>query len=37
LEMGTSLFPFEELPEALIRAKQGKLEQPNAVIQVSDW
>ncbi|MGC9395909.1 MAG: zinc-binding alcohol dehydrogenase family protein [Anaerolineae bacterium] len=37
LEMGTSLFPFEELPEALIRARQGKLEQPNAVIQVSDW
>ena len=37
LEMGTSLFPFEELPNALIRAKQGKLEQPNAVIKVSDW
>jgi propanol-preferring alcohol dehydrogenase len=37
LEMGTSLFPFEELPDALIRARQGKLEQPNAVIEVSDW
>jgi propanol-preferring alcohol dehydrogenase len=37
LEVGTSLFPFEELPETLIRARQGKLEQPNAVIQVSDW
>jgi alcohol dehydrogenase, propanol-preferring len=37
LEMGTSLFPFEELPEALIRARQGKLEQPNAVIEVSNW
>ncbi len=37
LEMGTSLFPFEELPDALIRAKQGKLKQPNAVIKVSDW
>jgi propanol-preferring alcohol dehydrogenase len=37
LEMGTSLFPFEELPDALIRARQGKLEQPNAVIKVSDW
>jgi propanol-preferring alcohol dehydrogenase len=37
LEMGTSLFPFKELPDALIRARQGKLEQPNAVIKVSDW
>jgi propanol-preferring alcohol dehydrogenase len=37
LEMGTSLFPFEELPDVLIRARQGKLEQPNAVIKVSDW
>jgi hypothetical protein len=36
LDVGTSLFPFEELPEALIRARQGKLEQPNAVIEVSD-
>jgi propanol-preferring alcohol dehydrogenase len=37
LEMGTSLFPFEELPDALIRARQGELEQPNAVIKISDW
>jgi propanol-preferring alcohol dehydrogenase len=37
LEMGTSLFSFEELPDALIMARQGKLEQPNAVIKVSDW
>ncbi len=37
LEMGTSLFPFEALPDALIRARQGRLEQPNAVIKVSDW
>ena len=37
LEMGTSLFPFEELPDVLIRARQGRLEQPNAVIKVSDW
>lgn len=37
LEMGVSLFPFEELPEALIQARQGKLEQSNAVIKVSDW
>jgi propanol-preferring alcohol dehydrogenase len=37
LEMGTSLFPFEEIPSALIQARQGRLEQPNAVIKVSDW
>jgi len=36
LEMGTSPFSFEELPDALIQARQGKLEQPNAVIKVSD-
>ncbi len=36
LEMGVSLFPFAELPEALIQARQGRLEQPNAVIAVSD-
>jgi len=36
LEIGTSLFPFQELPDALIRARQGRLEQPNAVIKVSD-
>jgi propanol-preferring alcohol dehydrogenase len=37
LEMGTGLFPFEELPDVLIRARQGELEQPNAVIKISDW
>jgi propanol-preferring alcohol dehydrogenase len=36
LEMGTSLFPFKDLQDALILARQGKLEQPNAVIEVSD-
>ncbi|MFQ5812086.1 MAG: alcohol dehydrogenase catalytic domain-containing protein [Anaerolineae bacterium] len=35
-KVGVSLFPFEELQDALILAKQGKLEQPNAVIQVAD-
>jgi propanol-preferring alcohol dehydrogenase len=35
LEMGTRLFPFEELQDALILARQGKLDQPNAVIKVS--
>lgn len=32
--MGTSLFSFEDLPDALIRARQGKLEQPNAALRV---
>jgi propanol-preferring alcohol dehydrogenase len=36
LSVGTSVFPFEELQDALILAKQGKLEQPNAVIRVVD-
>ena len=36
LKVGASLFPFEELQDALILARQGKLEQPNAVIKVSD-
>jgi propanol-preferring alcohol dehydrogenase len=36
LKVGTSLFSFEELQEALILAKQGKLEQPNAVIKIAD-
>jgi propanol-preferring alcohol dehydrogenase len=34
LRPGVSLFAFEELDEALILAKQNKLEQPNAVIAV---
>jgi propanol-preferring alcohol dehydrogenase len=36
LEMGTSLFPFEDLQDALILTRQGKLEEPNAVIRISD-
>jgi len=36
LEMGTKLFPFEDLQEALILARRGELEQPNAVIKISD-
>ena len=35
LQVGTSLFPFEELHDALILARQGRLEQPNAVIEVA--
>ncbi len=34
--VGTTLFPFEELQDALILVKQGKLEQPNAVIKIAD-
>jgi hypothetical protein len=37
LEMGTSLFPFNDLQDALIQARQGRLKQPNAVIKISDW
>jgi hypothetical protein len=32
--MGTTMFPFEELPDALVLAKQGKLPQPNAVLEI---
>jgi len=35
LSMATSVFSFEEVQDALILARQGKLEQPNAVINVS--
>jgi alcohol dehydrogenase, propanol-preferring len=35
LQVGTAVFPFDELPDALILAKQGKLPQPNAVIDVA--
>jgi propanol-preferring alcohol dehydrogenase len=36
LEMGTGLFPFKDLQDVLILARQGKLKQPNAVIKISD-
>jgi propanol-preferring alcohol dehydrogenase len=36
LKVGTSLFPFEKTQDALILAKLGKLEQPNAVIKIAD-
>jgi propanol-preferring alcohol dehydrogenase len=35
LHPGVQIFPFDELDEALILAKQGKLKQPNAVLQIS--
>jgi propanol-preferring alcohol dehydrogenase len=34
LQVGTTVFPFDELPDALILAKQGKLPEPNAVIDI---
>ena len=34
--VGTMLFPFEKLQDALILVQQGKLEQPNAVIKITD-
>lgn len=36
LDVGTTLFPFEELQDALIMVKQGKTEQPNVVIKIAD-
>ena len=36
LKVGISVFPFEQLDDALISAKQGKLQQPNAVIEIAD-
>jgi len=36
LNVGTSLFPFEETQDALIMAKHGQLEKPNAVIKITD-
>ena len=36
LKVGTSLFPFEETQDALILAKHGQLEQPDAVIKIAD-
>lgn len=35
LRVGTTVFPFDELPDALILAKQGKLPEPNAVVQIA--
>jgi propanol-preferring alcohol dehydrogenase len=36
VRMGTEAYPFNECPDALIRVKQGKIKEPNAVILVSD-
>jgi propanol-preferring alcohol dehydrogenase len=36
LQVGTTLFAFEQLQDALILAKQGKLDQPNGAIRVAD-
>jgi len=36
IRVGASVFPFEALQDALIQAKHGELEQPNAVIQIAE-
>jgi propanol-preferring alcohol dehydrogenase len=36
LQVGTHVFSFEELQDALILAKQGMLQKPNAVIEIAD-
>jgi propanol-preferring alcohol dehydrogenase len=36
LKVGTSLFPFEETQDALMMAKHGQLEKPNALIKIPD-
>ena len=35
-DVGAVLFPYESLPDALILAKHGRLDQPNAVIKVTE-
>jgi propanol-preferring alcohol dehydrogenase len=35
LRVGTTVFPFDELADALVLAKQGKLPQPNAVLEIA--
>jgi len=37
LKIGKQIFPFEKLQKAMILAKAGRLEEPNAAIRVSDW
>lgn len=35
IRLGVSVYPFEDLQDALIQVKHGELEQPNAVVQVA--
>ena len=35
LRVGTSVFPFDQLQDALILARHGELQEPNAVIRIS--
>ena len=35
LRVGASVFSFEELPDVLVLVKQGKLSEPNAVIEIA--
>ena len=36
LNMGSQLFPFEELQDAMILVKNGGIKEPNAVIKIAD-
>jgi propanol-preferring alcohol dehydrogenase len=36
LKMGSQIFPFEELQDALILVKNGGIKEPNAVIKIAD-
>ena len=35
MRMGRQVFPFEQLQEAMIQVKKGKIKEPNAVIKIS--
>jgi propanol-preferring alcohol dehydrogenase len=35
IKMGRQVFSFEELPDAMIQVKNGKIKEPNAVIKIS--
>jgi propanol-preferring alcohol dehydrogenase len=36
LDVGTKMFPFEVLPDALVLAKQGRMKKPNAVLAIGE-
>ncbi len=36
LKMGSQLFSFEELPDAMILVKNGRIKEPNAVVKIAD-
>ena len=36
IKMGTQVFPFEQLQEAMILVKNGEIKEPNAVVKIAD-